>query len=311
MHIREYGGLETPVLRRLAVARIARDCALPRPDLLHVQTRGMAHVGAMLAAALGLPYVLTVHDFPEAGCRFTYDPVHGRRIIAVSEAVRSCLVSENQVPSSWIEVLHSGVRCPPWRPTAWPHDRTLVVGTAAPLEPVKGLPFFLQAIRRVRSSDYRIEFVVAGSGPDEVGLRRLARELGVADRVTFATHVRDYADVLDAFDIFVLPSLRQGLGTVMLEAMAMGKPVIATQVGGVEEVVQPGATGLLVPPGNADALAEAIVRLLDDPPFAMRLAEAAYRLVSQHYNVDRMARCTAAVYRQAIAPAPKSDAANP
>ena len=130
-----------------------------------------------------------------------------------------------------------------------------------PLEAVKGHVFFLGAAQRVAAAHPETEFLVAGAGPEEENLRRLARELGINHNVTFASNLYDFSASLAAMDIFCLPSLRQGLGTIMLEAMALGRPVIASGVGGIYSVVRNNETGLVVPPSDSAALAERILEL--------------------------------------------------
>lgn len=299
LRIREFPGLRVPLLRRWATHRIARDWPVI-PSLLHVQTREMAAMGARLALIWNIPSVLTVHDFPAPGSRLPAGARSGG-IIAVSEAVRDHLVQHALAPAEQIQIVASGVEPQHWRPPQRPPNHRLVVGTATSLEPVKGLPVFLRAARRVLDEYPAIEFVVAGSGPEERPLRNLARELGVDSNLTFATHLQDSAEALAAFDIFVLPSLQQALGTIMLDAMARCIPVIATRAGGVESVVRHDEHGLLVARNDDVAMARAILSLVRNPDLATRLAKAAHQLVVERYDVAGMVRATAAVYRRAAA----------
>src|SRR6185295_7501944 len=146
-----------------------------------------------------------------------------------------------------------------------------------------------------------VEFLVAGGGPEEANLRRLARELGIADKVTFVPYVLCFTDSLAATDIFVLPSLQQGLGTIMLEAMALARPVIATSVGGVASVILHDETGIIVPPQNSGELARRILELLEQPARARALGTRARRLVCDRYHVEGMVEQTANVYREIAA----------
>ena len=151
--------------------------------------------------------------------------------------------------------------------------------------------------------------LIAGAGPEEANLRRLARELGIAQKVTFVPNLSDLNESLAAMDIFCLPSLQQGLGTIMLEPMAMAKPVIATGVGGVYSVVEDGRTGLMVPPSNSQALAEKILDLLNHPDRAGTIGEAARARVVSDFSVEKMIRQTAGLYRELL-DAEKSPATN-
>ena len=290
---------------RHAVRQLADEIDTDRPDLVHVQSRAMAHVGLRLAALTGLPYVLTVHDFLGRGEKVAFSRTRGLKIIAVSDAVADDLTRSAGVPVGLIEVVRSGVEVHPQHAdagTGADASRTRVVGTAGPLERIKGHAYFLEAARIVLHEGHDAEFLIAGAGPEEEALRHLARRLGVADHVTFATYVREYAEVLEALDVFVLPSLAQGLGTVMLEAMALGKPVVATGVGGVYSVVGDGQTGLLTPSRDALALANNIIALLDNPGWARQLGREGQRVVAREFSVERMVRETADLYRRVLRP---------
>lgn len=304
LRITEYPYLQAPVWGRVVRSLMARGLTAEMPDLIHVQSRNAAAQGAWLARRLRRPYILTVHDYMPARMRLTLDRTWCRRVIAVSEAVEADLIERARLPRDLITVVHSGVGCQQaaeLRPVL-DADRVPVVGTAGPLESVKGFPFFLGAAARVLAAGRDVEFVIAGAGPEEENLRRLARELQIAEHVTFAPNILDFAEAMSAMDVFCLPSLQQGIGTIMLEAMALGRPVIATRVGGVYRVIQDGATGLLVPPSDSVRLAERILELLDDPVRARAIGSAAQQEVRNAFGVERMIRETAAVYRAILTP---------
>ena len=215
--------------------------------------------------------------------------------------MKADLVEQVGVPDDLVQVIPSGVEVNPLFHAPQPDaDHVPVVGTAGPLEPIKGHSVFLQAAQEVLSRGIDAEFLIAGSGPEEENLRRFAQKLGIAEHVTFVPYVREYTEVLEAMDVFCLPSLQQGLGTVMLEAMALGKPVIASGVGGVYSVVHDGKTGLLSPRRDWAALAEKIVELLADPGRARTMGENARRLVEEQFSVERMVGATAGLYREVM-----------
>ena len=147
------------------------------------------------------------------------------------------------------------------------------------------------------------EFLIAGAGPEESNLRKQVRELGIVAHVTFVPDLMDLHQSLSAMDIFILPSLKQGLGTIMLEAMARARPVIATSAGGVYSVVTDGRTGLLVPPRDSAALARRIGELLDDPLKARQIGRAARDMVRREFPISRMVEQTAWLYRTIVPPA--------
>lgn len=298
----EYPYLQAPVWGRVVLSMMARGLAANPPDLIHVQVRNAAPQGAWLARHLKRPYVLTVHDYMQPRQRLMIDRRWCRRVLAVSESVRADLLSRTGLPEDMVTVIHSGVDCSSCadvQPVLDP-NRVPVVGTAGPLEAVKGFPFFLGAAARVLASGRDVEFVIAGAGPEEENLRRVARELGIAEHVTFVPNLLDFSEAIEAMDIFCLPSLQQGIGTIMLEAMALGRPVIATRVGGVYRVIRDNETGLLVPPSDSARLSERILELLDDPLRARNIGTAARREVRNEFGVEQMVSEVAALYRQVL-----------
>jgi glycosyltransferase involved in cell wall biosynthesis len=298
-----YPWLNFPVWGRVVRESIIGDLADSPPNLIHVQSWGMHRLAAWLARRLARPYVLGIHGYPPAQGRLYFNRQWGRRIIAVSQSAKSELVSRTSLPPEFVSVIHAGVDVPdaPSTPPIFAPDRLPVVGTAGPLEAAKGHVFFLGAAQRVAAVHPEAEFLIAGAGPEEDNLRRLARELGLNRNLTFASNLYDFSSALTAMDIFCLPSLRQGLGTIILEAMALGRPVIATGVGGIYGLVRNNETGLVVPPSDSVTLAERILELLNDPVRARAIGEAGRVLVREEFGVERMVAQTAALYREVLA----------
>ena len=180
----------------------------------------------------------------------------------------------------------------------------------APMTGEKGQRTLLMAAPLLceRRPDARL--VLVGDGPLRAQLEREVRVLGVAGRVIFAGSrlPEELPSLLKAADVFVYPSLEEGLGSILLEAMAANVPIVATRVGGIPELVRDEETGLLVPRDQFLDLAEAIVRLLDDSALARRLAEAARQFVRAEGTKDRMIEETIGVYQQL---APRDGGAQP
>lgn len=302
LDIREYPQLRSLVLSGLARHWIFRDIQSLHPQLLHIQSRRVLKLGTWLANHLAIPYLITVHDYAPRGEKFPVNWNLCKGIIAVSESVKRDLCTNRKIPADRVTVIRSGVDLIPEAEIRTPLEsgRIPVIGTACPLETTKGLPFFLGAAAKVLATGRDVEFLVAGAGPEESNLRRLTRELGIGSRVTFVPYLLDFAPSLQAMDIFVLPSLQQGLGTIMLEAMALGRPVIATRVGGAYSVVHDHTTGLLVPPSNSGELADRMIELLGDPSKARTIGQAARQMVATEYPLDGMVARTAELYRQSI-----------
>lgn len=299
--IHEYPRLLTPLWGQLVRRWMLNDVLKEPPALIHIQSRRMLPLGTWLARRLGCPFVVTIHDFLRPRERLSFTDTQGRHIIAVSEPVQADLLRQPRLLPKWLSVIHCGVDVdaasakPILNPTRRP-----VIGTAGPLEASKGLPYFLGAAQRVLATGIEAEFLVAGSGPEEANLRRLARELEIAEHVTFVPNILDLKSSLSAMDIFCLPSLRQGLGTMMLEAMALGRPVIASAVDAVETIIRDNETGLIVPPSQSEPLAQRMLELLREPFNARRIGDAARQMVQRDFHVTDMIQKTVAVYRNIL-----------
>ena len=179
-------------------------------------------------------------------------------------------------------------------------QRPLIVGSVARLSPQKNLGALIRALPRVLEQIENVVLVLAGEGPEESNLQALAEELGVSERCVFLRWREDIPAVLHALDVFVLPSLWEGLPLTVLEAMASRVPVVATDIKGNREAVTHGDTGLLVPPNDADALAGVIIRVLSDKSLARGLVTRAYQMVVDEYEVGRMVERIAELYDELL-----------
>ncbi|MBI3291371.1 MAG: glycosyltransferase, partial [Elusimicrobia bacterium] len=235
------------------------------------------------------------------------------RIIAVSDAVRRVLlkggvsgervviIPDGVVSESPAADRTDGVTFPSGslRTMLGVAPETSVVGIVAALAPHKDYPTFLRAAERVADQIPSVHFVIVGEGHLRSTLEAEASRRGLASRVHFLGFREDTRPLMIAFDVVVLSSKEEGLGSVLLEAMALGKPIAATTAGGIPEVVADGKTGLLVPPRDPQALADVILRLLRDSTLREQLGEAA-RIAVQRFSVDRMVDATERVYAEIL-----------
>ena len=225
--------------------------------------------------------------------------------IAVSGAVSHQLQQTFNVPGQKIRVIHNGIpsahfaRQPdPKLKAELSRGKTLpIVLTVARLDRQKGHSTLFAAIRQVHDAT----FVLAGDGPEKDALAALAYESGIQDRVIFLGDRRDIPELLACCDLFVLPSIYEGLPLSILEAMAAGKAVVATAVGGTPEIVIDGETGVLVPPGDPAALAGAIQSLLSDPNRVQKIGSAGRALVAKEFSSDGMVERIHQVYEDLCA----------
>ncbi len=175
-----------------------------------------------------------------------------------------------------------------------------VVGAVGRLTPVKGHQHLLQAAPEVLRRHPAACFLLVGGGELRSALEAQARALGLGDRVVFAGHRDDVPSLIAAMDVFTLPSLNEGMGRVLVMAMALGKPIVASSVGGVPELIGRGEAGILVPPSDPAALAEAICQLLENPARARALGEAGRRRAPR-YSADAMIAALAKLYQEVMA----------
>jgi glycosyltransferase involved in cell wall biosynthesis len=285
----------------LRLRRLARDF-----DVVHFHT-ARAHALAPLCRGRGARLVVTRRmDYVPAGgpyVRFLYNHAVDV-VIAISEGVRAALRTAG-VRDDRIRVVPSAVDerrvvAPPgarqalraeWGVRA---DEVLVLVPGA-LERRKGHAVLLAAAARLAPRAPSLRYVFCGAGRELEALRRVA--VGLDGAVVFAGFRPDIGACLAAADVAALPSLQEGLGVAVLEAMAAGLPVVASRVGGLGEAVVHGETGLLVPPGDAGALAAALDRVAGDPAFRARLGAAGRARVGERFSAAQMAEGTLACYR--------------
>jgi glycosyltransferase involved in cell wall biosynthesis len=310
-------GLETAAIRPRGhwwpggVTSIAQRLREVAPDLVHLHTGRATWLGSLAARRLGLPAVATRRmDRPvRRGWRTRL--VYGRavdRTVAISDAVARRLEAGG-VPSDRIRVIRSAVdpeRLRPGTPRevvreslgAEPDEPCLLV--AAALVQRKGVDVAIDALALLAREELAPPLWVAGAGPQQAALERRARRRGVAGQVRFLGRRDEVADLLGACDVFVLPSRHEGLGVAALEAMALGCPVVASRVGGLAEAVVHERTGLLVRPGDASALAEALARILGDAALRARLGAAGPALVAERHSAEALVDAYQALYLEVL-----------
>ncbi|GIX46474.1 MAG: glycosyl transferase [Candidatus Tectimicrobiota bacterium] len=291
----------------LAAWRLARLLRRQGIALLHMHDPHAHTLG--LLAGLFLPRLRKVVsrrvDFPPARHRFNRWKYQRRDVqyLAVSEAVRQVLLASGVAPHQ-VQTVYSGVELPD--ATALPPPSlpfapgTRLIGTVGHLAGHKGQRYLLEAFRLLASEVSDLGLVLVGDGELRPALQAQARALGIAERVWFAGFRQDVLALVRCLTVFAFPSVLEGLGTSLLDAMALGKPVVASRAGGIPEVVQDGVSGLLVPPADPPALAAALRYLLFHPQQAQRLGEAGRQRVARCFTAARMACETAQVYRRVL-----------
>jgi glycosyltransferase involved in cell wall biosynthesis len=230
-------------------------------------------------------------------------------VLANSEAVRDFLVKDDGFRADRIRVIRNAVdlgrftRIPPDRERLFPglgRDDKLVIIVANMNSLAKGHDHLIQAARIVCSLLPKTRFVLVGDGELRGRFEQQVRDLGLHQNFLFLGQRRDVPELLRCCDVSVLPSTGEGLPNVVLEAMAAGLPVVATRVGGTTEIIEDEQSGLLVPPGDSDALAHVILRLFQDPHLARELAHAGQERVRTQFNFDRLLANLEGFYRELL-----------
>jgi len=210
-------------------------------------------------------------------------------VVAVSDRVAAYAAREFRIPPDRLTTIWNGVDLDHFRPVRRDgFGQAPVIGCTARLHAKNDHATLLQAFARVGARFPEARLLLVGRGPEEARLRALADELGISARVSVASEQADVAPSLERMDLYVQASVAEGMPNSVLEAMATALPVVATAVGGTPEVVLEGETGLLVPPRDPFALADAMLKLLADPGLAEAFGRAGRARVEAHFGEDRM-----------------------
>ena len=216
-----------------------------------------------------------------------------RKIVAVSRYVAGSL-ADSGLPGDLVEVIYDGVRVPP-APLRHRENGPLLACVGY-LLPEKNQELLIRALPRVCSRYPDCRLLLAGDGPCRSDLENLARETGIEGQVQFAGIVADVDRVYASADLFLFPSLAEPLGSSLLAAMAYGLPAVAVAAGAVPEIIEQESNGLLVPVGDPELFADAVLRLLDDGAMAARLGAAARQTIERRFSAERMVQDTLDLY---------------
>lgn len=295
-----------------AAWRMARSLRRCRIDLVHLHTGRANWLGGLAARMASLPAVTTRRMDRTVGRGWRTRLVYERLTecaVAISPAVADCL-RRGGVAAERIRLIPEAVdpervRVRTGRDEArrqmGAHGSEVVLLCLAALVRRKGLDVLLDAMALLEKAGILPRLCIAGEGPERDTLQRQALRLGLAARVQFMGRRDDPGDLLAGCDVFVLPSRREGLGVSALEAMAAGRPVVCSDVGGLAYSVVPGRTGLLVPPQQPDALATVLGRLCRDAPLRERLGKAGPGRVKEGFFAEQMVDAYESLYRAVVA----------
>jgi len=305
--VRVAGGLVLPSRRITimnsgdisAMVKIVRAC-LENDIQLIISNSGREYWPAAIAAKItGTKVVFIRHQMDrlkKTTCWLVNN--HIERIVAVSGAVKDALI-ESGISRAKIEVICNSIALERFNPGLIERNEvrrelgidgdSIVIGTVGKLNQGKGVFELLSAVHRLVEKYPNVRLIFVGDGPERTMLEQEAHRLSMHDKVIFAGMRENIEQMYAAMDIFVLPSTcREAFGMVLIEAMAMGKPVIATTMGGIPEIVVDEVNGILVPPHDPDAIAQAIARYIEDGEFSRKVALEGRKVVEQKFSDKAM-----------------------
>lgn len=290
-------------------------------QIVHTHKYKDTILAAPAAKLCGIPHVVrTVHGLREPfqglqalkmSCYETIERTVRRScvdsIIAVSSQIESKYKSEGVVSRvtcirNGIDLDGKSILTDRWRTRKelGVDPETCLIGTIGRLTPVKGLPYLLEAARMLLRHGANVKVLVVGEGSIRSALMAQTRDLGISENVVFSGHREDTNALLQALDIFALPSLSEGIPMALLEAMAASRAVVASRVGGVPEIVEDGSEGFLVEPMDVNGLTEKCLRLIQSPEMAQKMGQMARARVERDFSSENMAHQVALLYKELI-----------
>ncbi|MGI6296043.1 MAG: glycosyltransferase family 4 protein [Armatimonadota bacterium] len=293
-----------------SILRMRSIIASLKPDVVHLHASRAHVLGAAAAKLAGARIIIATRRMDDPiKMIWPNTSAYGKwttAIVAISTAVRDVLVNCG-VDVAKIHTIPSGTDIERFKDTAtdpqfrssltgdhsWP-----VVSTAASLTERKGIRFLLEAAHLLQKSGKPVRVVIAGDGEQRQELQQIADKMAIV--CTFLGQFSDMPKLLANSDIFVMPSLGEGLGVAVLEAMAAGKPIVASAVGGLKESVVDGQTGFLIPPANSQALADALARLLSNSSLIDQFGSAGQARVAEKYSLENMAKGNESLYHKLV-----------
>ena len=295
----------------ISAMRLGSLCKEFQPDLLHLHDSRVHSIAVLAAKMNQITAPMVLHrrvDFPlktNSLTQLKYNHPQIKRIICVSEAIAQ-MVREGVEYSHRVQVIHSGVdldRFPfpipgKLRKSYRISPDTMLIGNIAALTPQKDYPTFLRTVQRVHSH-LNAHFFIIGAGKLKKELQTMVHKLQLNEVVSFTGFRSDIADILPELNLLLFPSQTEGLGTTILDAMAAGVPVVATEVGGIPEIITHDTDGLLAEVGDDETLAHYVLRLANEPDLYERLVEAA-KLRVAYFSKEQMALRIQEVYEELL-----------
>ncbi|MCX5700702.1 MAG: glycosyltransferase family 4 protein [Candidatus Omnitrophica bacterium] len=293
-----------------SVFKLSKIIKAEKIDIVHTHSRTTQVLGSLLQWFTGVKHVFTCHGFFKSRILRRLFPCWGDKIIAVSQQVKDHLVQDFKVSDKKIVVINNGIDA----------DRFIgelsktkdeirqelglnhgpLVGIIARLSDVKGHKYLIEAMKVVLEKAPSAQLVIIGEGKMQEELKNLTMGIGISKSVIFIQQTSNMQEALSVMDVFVMPSLQEGLGLALMEAMASGLSVVGSNVGGIKTLIEHGRNGLLVEPADSQGLACAISKLLDDVSLRERLGIEARKFIQNNFSQKKMVDQTLEVYASCL-----------
>ena len=279
-------------------------------DVIHSQTRVTQVIGFFVSRLCRIRFVTTCHGFfrPNLGRRIL--PAWGDRVIAISEAVKEHLEKDFNVSSDRISLIYNGIDAKNFLREFSQEEKDAlkdkfgirkdhsVIGIIARFTPDKGHDVLLSALFEILKEIPNVQLVFVGDGKEYSRIFDLTQHMGLTENVIFVKSQIKTLNILSVMDVFMFtPRRKEGLGLVLLEALAAGKPVVATKVGGIPSIIKDGVNGFLVPPSRPELLIEPTIRLLKDKDLYQKMSQVGREIVVQKFSINGMADKVHALYK--------------
>lgn len=282
----------------LSALKLAKIIKKDKIDIIHSHSRTTQVLGCLLHKMTGVKHIFTCHGFFKRRILRKLFPCWGEKVIAISQQVKEHLIKDFKLANQDITVINNGIdvdrfKAGTLRPKIEIKKNLVsgdgpVIGIIARLSDVKGHRYLIEAMKMVLDKEASAQLLIIGEGKMQQELVQLVNKLGINKSVFFIPEISDTREALAAMDIFVMPSLQEGLGLALMEAMSVGLAVIGSNIGGIKTLIQDGYNGLLVEPANSQNLTKALLALLSDPIKRDNLGLQAQRFIQQNFSQDKM-----------------------
>ena len=276
-----------------------------KPDIVHTHLFGGDTWGRIAAILARVPVIVSTEhntNFDEGWTKRKVKKFLShftKKIVAVSEAVKNYSVSRDRIKAKKMTVIENGINLDKFSSIMEKEfGDPPVIGVVGRLEEQKGHKYLFEALNLIKTIPWTLW--VVGDGSKKVELERLAKDLNLRERIIFLGARKNIPEILSGVDIFSFPSLWEGLGLAVLEAAAAGKPIVASRVGGIPEIISDGETGILVEPKNVKSLADGLERVLLGKVDAREMGERAREMVKEKFGAEKMVKLYENLYKELI-----------